>query len=177
MFTIIEAKNPVRTASGFTVDVLFKELGEFIPYHATPEDTAEHGKILYDNINKGSYGEILPFVENIEDVRYFWYEYVRGVYAESLREPVTCFMGTFNGGEGSAMAIQNAIALADLNGESTLIITDINNQEVLCTREQANAISAAIGNKCRELFLKKQSFMRDIATAETIEAVKSVVWA
>lgn len=40
------------------MDVKFSHLGMYVPFHATKNDTAEHGRDLYHNAIAGKYGKI-----------------------------------------------------------------------------------------------------------------------
>ena len=103
-------------------------------------------------------------------------ESIRDAYQAELKLPVTTALGTFNGGEESASAINGAISLSDFNSEEITIITDINNNEIKCNRGQAFSIAAAIGNVSRKLFYKKQSLFRAIDAAKASSEVDAVVW-
>ena len=101
---------------------------------------------------------------------------IKALYFDELIQPVTNQYGTFNGGEESASAINSAIMLSDNNGETYTVITDIDNMEIKCNREQAVKIAADIGNVARQLFYKKQLKMRQIAAATTCAEVEAITW-
>lgn len=101
---------------------------------------------------------------------------IKALYADALIQPVTNQYGTFNGGEESAGAINSAVMLSDNNGETYTVITDIDNMEIKCNREQAVKIAADIGNVARQLFYKKQLKMRQIAAATTCAEVEAISW-
>lgn len=64
--TIEQASNPVYTnaeGTGIDLTVKFAEFSEPIPFHAMPDDSEPHGRLLYDNAKAGIYGEIGIFVE------------------------------------------------------------------------------------------------------------------
>ena len=61
MLTIIEAKNPVYTQSGINVEVLFGEIGEWLCFHASPDDSEEHGRTLYQRAIDGDFGPVRAY--------------------------------------------------------------------------------------------------------------------
>lgn len=64
MLTIEYAKNPIYTDStneAIKLDVKFAEFANELPFTAHPEDSEEHGRILYANALNGDYGTIAPF--------------------------------------------------------------------------------------------------------------------
>lgn len=133
------------------------------------------GKVCSFNLhtNKFTIQDIVLPLCNIKELKY---NEIRGSYEELLNRPVACAYGSFNGGEVSAAAIREAVTLSDFNGEATVIITNINNYEVICSKAQALEIAAAIGNVHRQLFIKKQRLMRAVADATTSEEVNSITW-
>lgn len=66
MLTILDAKNPVYSDAGVNMEVLFSEIGEWIPFHATEHDTEEHGRELYQRAIDGEFGVVAPYVEPIK---------------------------------------------------------------------------------------------------------------
>lgn len=59
-FIIQSAHSPVRK-SGTTIDLMvkFSKFPEEIPFTACPDDTEEHGRILYANAVNGDYGDVI----------------------------------------------------------------------------------------------------------------------
>ena len=67
MLTIIEAKNPVYTQSGINVEVLFGEIGEWLCFHASPDDAEEHGRELYRRALAGEFGTVEPYIALVKN--------------------------------------------------------------------------------------------------------------
>lgn len=63
MLTVEYVKNCSYTKDGssFECVVKFAEISEELPFHATPNDAEEHGRLIYSNISAGLYGEIAPY--------------------------------------------------------------------------------------------------------------------
>lgn len=102
--------------------------------------------------------------------------HIRNKLAEAEKVPVVTPFGTFTGGEGSASAIGGTIQLSQFLGETSVVLTDAYNEEGTYTFEQAYQIGAAVGVVARTNFFNKQSKMREIEAATTVEAVNSIDW-
>lgn len=66
----IKVKNMVFAnpeESVINMDVLFVELGEFLPFSANPLDPVAHGREIFKRAIEGVYGEIAPYVRNEEE--------------------------------------------------------------------------------------------------------------
>ena len=51
--------------------VRFEELDEDLPFHATPNDTEEHGRVIFERAKKGEFGEILEWIPpTLEELEY-----------------------------------------------------------------------------------------------------------
>ena len=64
--TVVDAKNPVwanDNKNAITLDVNFAELpGEdYISFTASPNDTEEHGRVIYSNAVNGDYGTVADY--------------------------------------------------------------------------------------------------------------------
>lgn len=58
-FKIEEVKNVRRTLEdSFSMDVKFEHLEGFIPFNACKDDVVEHGRLLYEGVLAGEYGEV-----------------------------------------------------------------------------------------------------------------------
>ncbi|HHW7483094.1 TPA: DUF4376 domain-containing protein [Escherichia coli] len=62
MQIIKEIQNPRYLESGaIDCEILFEGMEDFIPYTATPEDTATTGQRVWQDLQSGKWGEIAPF--------------------------------------------------------------------------------------------------------------------
>jgi hypothetical protein len=71
MSTILQVKKPVwanQENTVLNVEVRFEELNDldFIPHSTQDNADTEHGKTLWDEAIKGTYGEIAPFVAYVQ---------------------------------------------------------------------------------------------------------------
>ncbi len=68
MFTVENAKNPKwdnKEQTSLTLDVLFVEFDNYMPYTTRVNADTEYGSKLYSETLKGSYGEIEPYEPHI----------------------------------------------------------------------------------------------------------------
>ena len=70
--------------------------------------------------------------------------------------------GTWKGGEASALAIRGAALLAEDNGLTTAVITDVNREEHELTIEEIKKVSTAILLQWQAAFFKRQAALREI---------------
>ncbi|EEZ6180067.1 DUF4376 domain-containing protein, partial [Escherichia coli O65] len=64
---IKEIKNARWLESGaIDCEVLFEGMDEVVPYTATPEDTAETGRKVWQELQSGKWGDIAPFTVSPE---------------------------------------------------------------------------------------------------------------
>ncbi|MFA7222579.1 MAG: hypothetical protein WC148_03505 [Bacilli bacterium] len=70
--------------------------------------------------------------------------------------------GTWKGGESSAMAIRGAALLAEDNGLTTAVITDVNREEHELTIAEVKKVSSAILFQWQAAFFKRQAALREI---------------
>jgi len=59
------AKNPTWADEAHTsinLTVYFTEIGQDIPFHATPYDTEEHGRNIFEKAKNGEFGEIAEWI-------------------------------------------------------------------------------------------------------------------
>lgn len=53
------AKNPIQNQNGtINLTVKFKEFPMEVEFTASPNDSAEHGRVLFNNASQGIYGAI-----------------------------------------------------------------------------------------------------------------------
>lgn len=63
-FTIIEATGPVWANPEMTLinlQVKFAEFEEVLPFTASPDDSEEHGRFLFEQAASGAYGEVAAY--------------------------------------------------------------------------------------------------------------------
>jgi len=70
--------------------------------------------------------------------------------------------GTWKGGEASALAIRGAALLAEDNGLTTAVITDVNREEHELTIAEVKKVSSAILFQWQAAFFKRQAALMDL---------------
>lgn len=81
---------------------------------------------------------------------------IRATFLRESTQSVVTPYGVFNGGIDSARDIKDAVALADALGETTTVITDVNNVGHELTFSQTLEVAGLIGLVWRNAFYKKQ---------------------
>lgn len=90
---------------------------------------------------------------------------VLDLYEATCLVPVVTPYGTFNGGEGSAGAIQGSVTLDQNFSRPKARLTDINNEEVELNYGDAAMVAALVGKAAQDQHFVKQErkrFIRDV---------------
>lgn len=69
MLTIENAKNPIymnEEGSFINLIVKFKEFDNELPFGASPNDSEEHGRILFARAKAGEFGEIATYIAQMK---------------------------------------------------------------------------------------------------------------
>lgn len=86
------------------------------------------------------------------------------LFEEEANAPATTTdpVGTWKGGESSAISIRGAALLAEDNGLTKAVITDVNREEHELTTEEIKKVSTAILLQWQTAFFKRQAALREI---------------
>ena len=155
--------------------VKFKEMDEYVPFLAAPGNTY-HNMDIYEEALAGSYGEIKEYTPDLDFKKSQKKYQIKTQYVLACMESVKMDKGEFNGGLSSSIAIFNAATLAEYLGEEGVAITDINNQEISCSIDEARLIASTVGVAYRNLFYKKQNLMVAIDAASSVSELETIVW-
>lgn len=155
--------------------VKFQEIEEEVPFLADPGNTY-HNVNIYEEALAGSYGEIKEYTPDLDFKKNQQKYQIKTQYALACMESVKVDKGEFNGGLSSSMAIFNAANLAEYLGEEEVAITDVNNQEISCSIDEARSIASTVGVAYRNLFYKKQSLMVAIDAASSVSELENIIW-
>lgn len=72
MLSVLKVEAPVETMGGhINMTVTFEGLGA-LPFSASPNDTEDHGRWLYSEALKGTFGEVAPYerpLPTVEDLQ------------------------------------------------------------------------------------------------------------
>ncbi len=169
------ARDPKYLKEGIFLYVKFKELSEEVPFTAIAGDSF-HNIDIYEEALKGSYGEIEGYTPVLEEEKDSKKKEIRQYFISACSNSVSTEKGEFNGGRSSSMAIFDAATLAEYLGEEEVMITDVNNQKISCSIDEARLIALAIGVAYRNLFYKKQNLMVAIDAASSVSEIENITW-
>lgn len=148
---IREIKNARCLESGaIDCDVLFVGFNDFMPYTATPDDTAPTGQHIWQELQSGKWGEIAPFTETpemLESEKEAKRQEIEAWRTEQEAQPFTIEWGghTWNAGPDS-LARLSPVTMAAKSEKSrdTFAWNDASNQSVQMTMMQAEELVAAM---------------------------------
>jgi len=115
-----------------------------------------------------------PPGEDLEARRSRQADAVRREFTRDQALPVQALGVQWNGGLESALRLDGARRLAELGGLDSVTFTDTANQEHLLDLADAAQVVLAVGEAYRLQFLLKQARLRDIAAAQSIEALEAL---
>ncbi|MBJ9210669.1 DUF4376 domain-containing protein [Citrobacter freundii] len=148
---IREIKNARCLESGaIDCDVLFVGFNDFMPYTATPDDTAETGRKVWQELQSGEWGEIAPFTvtpEMLEAARAAKRQEINAWRTEQEAQPFTFEWNghTWNAGPDSLARLSPVtMAAKSENSRDTFAWNDASNQPVQMTMMQAEELVAAM---------------------------------
>ena len=151
MQIIKEIQNPRYLESGaIDCEILFEGMEDFIPYTATPEDTATTGQQIWQELQSGKWGEIAPFTvtpEMLEAAKDAKKREIEAWRTEQEAQPFTFEWNgrTWNAGPDSMARIAPVAMAAKVAGaRATLGWGDAANNLVTLTMAQLQELTAAM---------------------------------
>ncbi|EOY7729117.1 TPA: DUF4376 domain-containing protein [Escherichia coli] len=148
---IKEIKNARWLESGaIDCEVLFEGMDEVVPYTATPEDTAETGRKVWQELQSGKWGDIAPFTvspEMLEAAKAAKRQEIEAWRTEQEAQP---FMFEWNGRIWNAgpdsLARLYPVVMAAQSDTARDVMTwgDANNQQVKLSMPELEELAAAL---------------------------------
>lgn len=148
---IKEIKNARWLESGaIDCEVLFEGMDEVVPYTATPEDTAETGRKVWQELQSGKWGDIAPFTvspEMLEAAKAAKRQEIEAWRTEQEAQP---FMFEWNGRIWNAgpdsLARLYPVVMASKSDMARDVMTwgDADNQQVKLSMPELEELAAAL---------------------------------
>ncbi|EFO6179649.1 TPA: DUF4376 domain-containing protein [Escherichia coli] len=148
---IKEIKNARWLESGaIDCEVLFEGMDEVVPYTATPEDTAETGRKVWQELQSGKWGDIAPFTvspEMLEAAKAAKRQEIEAWRTEQEAQP---FMFEWNGRIWNAgpdsLARLYPVVMAAQSDTARDVMTwgDADNQQVKLSMPELEELAAAL---------------------------------
>ena len=148
---IKEIKNARRLENGaIDCEILFEGMEDFIPYTATPEDTATTGQQIWQELQSGKWGDIAPFTvspEMLEAAKAAKRQEIEAWRTEQEAQP---FMFEWNGRIWNAgpdsLARLYPVVMASKSDMARDVMTwgDADNQQVKLSMPELEELAAAL---------------------------------
>ncbi|ELQ4186953.1 DUF4376 domain-containing protein [Escherichia coli] len=179
---IQQITNPRYLESGaIDCEILFEGMEDFIPYTATPEDTATTGQQIWQELQSGKWGEIAPFTvtpELIAEAKAVKKQQINAWRAEQEVQPFTFEWNgrTWNAGPDSLARLYPVVMAAKSDTARTALAWgDADNQQVKLSMPEledlATAMARAQVNRNDEIY-RRQRQMKDVL--DGLEDLRSI---
>ncbi|EGV9179078.1 DUF4376 domain-containing protein [Salmonella enterica subsp. enterica serovar Stanley] len=147
-------------------EVLFSDLPNFLPYTATSTDSAETGRRVWQELQSGKWGDIVPFnvtKEMLEEAKAVKRREIEAWRMEQEAQPFTFEWNgrTWNGGPDSLSRLSPVTVAAKAeNARDVFVWGDASNQQVHMTMAQAGELAAAMAqasmDRNNEIYLRQR---------------------
>ena len=176
---ILAARNPAYTEQGdISLEVLFEEFnGEWIPFCASKNDCEAHGVELFNRAAAGEYGEVTPFVLDIETVRDRKMESLRAAFAQASKGAhVSSSLGYEIDADDTANRNVTSLVrqLTDAPEGTSVQFRDYNNEYHTVTLSDLVVMQKEIDANGSRLYGIKWTYEQQIQSAETIDALDAI---
>lgn len=164
-------------------DVLFDDAEEYVPYTASPDDSATTGQQIWQALQSGKYA-ITPFVvtqEMLDIERGLKRREIEAWRKEEEAKPITFeWRGrTWNGGRASLERLAPASMITEQGERSLLSWSDANNEQVPMTLDDLVGLYSEMAQAqlqhYDEIYVRQRQLKEQLAEAKTLENIRRVV--
>lgn len=149
----------------------------WIPFTASPEDSEEYGRTIYQEAIEGKLGVVAAYIApvlTLAEVKAIKSNEIREAYSLDSVKPVLHNTINWHGGFESAQKLDSAKRLSESAGLTTVTFYDVTNRAHVLTMEQAQSVIAAVAVDYQTKLAEKQSLMVAIDEATTISDVNLI---
>ncbi|MCQ6023352.1 DUF4376 domain-containing protein [Escherichia coli] len=182
---IKEIKNARWLESGaIDCEVLFEGMDEVVPYTATPEDTAETGRKVWQELQSGKWGEIAPFSVTPELIAAAKDAKKREIEAwrtEQEAQPFTFEWNgrTWNAGPDSMARLYPVVMAAKSDtARTTLAWGDADNQQVKLSMPELEELAAAMAQaqveRNDEIYQRQREMKEELNNLEDLRSIREM---
>ncbi|CAD5617102.1 putative phage tail fiber protein [Escherichia coli] len=164
-------------------EVLFEGMDEVVPYTATPEDTAETGRKVWQELQSGKWGEITPFTVTPELIAAAKDAKKREIEAWRTEQEALPFTFEWNGHTWNAgpdsMARLYPVVMASKSdtARTTLAWGDADNQQVKLSmpelEELATAMVQAQVDRNDEIFRRQREMKEELNNLDDLRSIRA----
>ncbi|EGI4220632.1 DUF4376 domain-containing protein [Escherichia coli] len=181
---IKEIKNARRLENGaIDCEVLFEGMDEVVPYTATPEDTAETGRKVWQELQSGKWGEIAPFTVTPELIAAAKDAKKREIEAwrtEQEAQPFTFKWNgrTWNAGPDSLARLYPVVMAAKSDtARNEMTWGDADNQQVKLSMPELEELAAAMAqaqvDRNDEIYRRQREMKDELNNLEDLNSVRN----
>ncbi|WP_247163992.1 DUF4376 domain-containing protein [Escherichia coli] len=182
---IKEIKNARWLESGaIDCEVLFEGMDEVVPYTATPEDTAETGRKVWQELQSGKWGDIAPFSVTPELIAAAKDAKKREIEAwrtEQEAQPFTFEWNgrTWNAGPDSMARLYPVVMAAKSDtARTTLAWGDADNQQVKLSMPELEELAAAMAQaqveRNDEIYQRQREMKEELNNLEDLRSIREM---
>ncbi|PAX78275.1 DUF4376 domain-containing protein [Citrobacter sp. TSA-1] len=181
---IKEITHPRYTESGaIDCDVLFEGMDEAVPYTATPDDTAETGQRVWQELQSGKWGEPEPFIvtpEMLEAAKAAKRQEIETWRTEQEAQPFTFEWNgrTWNAGPDS-MARLSPVVMAAKSDAARDVMTwgDADNQQVKLSMPELEELAAVMAqaqlDRNNEIYIRQREMKYALGNLSTLADIRA----
>ncbi|MGK18017.1 DUF4376 domain-containing protein [Escherichia coli] len=182
---IKEIKNARWLESGaIDCEVLFEGMDEVVPYTATPEDTAETGRKVWQELQSGKWGDIAPFTvspEMLEAAKAAKRQEIEAWRTEQEAQPFTFEWNgrTWNAGPDSMARLYPVVMAAKSDtARTTLAWGDADNQQVKLSMPELEELAAAMAQaqveRNDEIYQRQREMKEELNNLEDLRSIREM---
>ncbi|EBV5178852.1 DUF4376 domain-containing protein [Salmonella enterica subsp. enterica serovar Carmel] len=184
MQIIKEIQNPRYLESGaIDCEILFEGMEDFIPYTATPEDTATTGQQIWQELQSGKWGEIAPFTvtpEMLEAAKDAKKREIEAWRTEQEAQPFTFEWNgrTWNAGPDSMARLYPVVMAAKSDtARTTLAWGDADNQQVILSMPELEELAAAMAraqvDRNDEIYRRQREMKEELNNLDDLSSIRA----
>ncbi|ELS8133756.1 DUF4376 domain-containing protein [Escherichia coli] len=181
---IKEIKNARWLENGaIDCEVLFEGMDEVVPYTATPEDTAETGRKVWQELQSGKWGDIAPFTvtpEMLEAARAAKRQEIETWRTEQEAQQFTFKWNgrTWNAGPDSLARLYPVVMAAKSDtARNVMTWGDADNQQVKLSMPELEELAAAMAqaqlDRNDEIYRRQREKKEALDTLEDLDAIRA----
>ncbi|HGG2420699.1 TPA: DUF4376 domain-containing protein [Escherichia coli] len=166
-------------------EILFEGMEDFIPYTATPEDTATTGQRIWQELQSGKWGEIAPFTvspEMLEAVKAAKRREIEAWRTEQEAQPFTFEWNghTWNAGPDSLARLYPVVMAAKSDtARDVMTWGDANNQQVKLSMPELEELAAALAqtqvDRNAEIYQRQRELKEELSSLGDLNSVRNFI--
>ncbi|ELD0497404.1 DUF4376 domain-containing protein [Escherichia coli] len=166
-------------------EILFEGMEDFIPYTATPEDTATTGQRIWQELQSGKWGEIAPFAitpEMLEAAKAAKRREINAWRAQQESQQFTIEWGgrTWNAGPDSMARLYPAVMASKSDtARKTMVWGDAENQQVKLSMQELEELAAAMAqaqvDRNDEIYQRQREMKQELNNLEDLHSIRKLV--